>query len=91
MNFKDFEIRRAGEEKYRFELIKWQVDTFTHNRYCFAVGFLTYDTDDGTFGFESVGLRYMEHYQEGLNDFILRWCELEELIIEAEENDDDKF
>lgn len=89
MSFKDFEIRRTNEEKYKFELVKWTRDD--HGRYCFVVGFLTYDTDGQTFEFESVGLRYMEHYQTGLNDFVLRWCELEELIIDAEENDNDEF
>lgn len=89
MNFKDFEIRRTNNDKYNFELVKWRADD--NSPYCFVVGILTYDAKNETFHFESVGLRYFEYYQKGLNDFIFRWCELEQLIIKAEEDDDDKF
>lgn len=89
MKYKHFEIRKPtilGKQptedyyKYNFDLVKW-ADDYSH---CWSVGFLRYRTNGDGFEFESVGLRYLKYREEGLEEFILKWCELQEIIIENE-------
>lgn len=89
MTYKNFEIRKPtllgnppSEDyfKYNFDVVKWNTD---HSN-CYSIGFLRYDKKEGNFKFESVGLRYLEHREKGLEKFLLRWCELQKHIIESE-------
>ena len=43
-------------------------------RYCFSVAMLTWDKKEQSFDFESVGLRYLQHRVDGLEDYILKFC-----------------
>ena len=70
-----------------FDLVKWEA----HNpievtelstgkkkistRSCFTVGTIRWDTREPGFEFESCGLRFLENYVEGLNQFVLDFCE----------------
>ena len=90
MRYKNFEIRKPtilGKPptedyfKYNFDLVKWSAD----NSYCWSIGFLHYRTNGDGFEFESVGLRYFNDREEGLEEFILRWCEFQAFIIESKE------
>ena len=92
MKFKRFEIRKPtiiGKPptddyfKYNFDLVKWSAD----NSHCWSVGELRYRTGGDGFEFESVGLRYLEDREEGLEEFILKWCELQEIVIENEDEE----
>lgn len=44
-------------------------------RSCFSIGFLTWNEKECRFEFESCGLRYLEHIIDGLEKFILDFCE----------------
>lgn len=44
-------------------------------RSCFSIGFLTWNAKEHDFEFESCGLRYLEHRIDGLEKFILDFCE----------------
>ena len=44
-------------------------------RYCFSIATLTWNKKEQTFEFESVGLRYLQHRVDGLEDYILNFCE----------------
>lgn len=44
-------------------------------RSCFTIGFLNWDEKEHDFEFESCGLRYLEHRVDGLEKFILDFCE----------------
>ena len=44
-------------------------------RSCFSIGFLTWDEKECGFEFESCGLRYLKHRIDGLEKFILDFCE----------------
>lgn len=90
MRFKQFEIRKptligspSTEDyyKYNFDIVKWADD----NSHCWSIGFLRWDKKEPCFKFESVGTRYLEYREDGLEEWILKWCELKELEYEYEE------
>lgn len=74
-------------EPYKFDLVKWRnhspidgFDLYTGNkkittRSCFSVGALIWHDDDCYFEFKSCGLRYLKHRVDGLEQFILDFCE----------------
>ena len=89
MRYKNFEIRKPfvfGKPptkdyfKYNFDLVKWNDD----NSNCISLAFLRYDKKEGCFNFDGVGTRYLKYREDGLEEFILRWCKLMEVIIEGE-------
>jgi hypothetical protein len=92
MRFKQFEIRKPtfigdgpGEEyfKYNFDLVKWADD----NSYCWSIGHLEYNRKESCFEFRSVGSRYFECREPGLEEWVMKWCELKEIEYEYEENE----
>lgn len=52
-------------------------------RYCFSIATLTWNRKEESFDFESVGLRYLQHRVDGLEEYILKFCE--EMIKEFDE------
>lgn len=74
-------------EPYKFDLVKWNdcdpyevIDSVTGKkktvtRNCFTVGTLIWDKKEKYFWFESYGLRYFEEHTNGLDEFILDFCE----------------
>lgn len=44
---------------------------------CFSIGFLIWDPKELHFKFKSVGTRYLEERKDGLEKFILDFCEKE--------------
>ena len=90
MTFKNFEIRKPtllGKPptedyyKYNFDLVKWSPDY----SYCWSIGHLEYNRREPCFEFKSYGLRYFRDREDGLEEFILKWCELQTIIIENSE------
>lgn len=81
----------------RYELIKWYDhepievtsmrtgDKKTSTRSCFVVAWLTWDTNEHGWDMESVGLRLVEHWSNGLDQFILKWCEMAAVCMEEDE------
>ena len=37
------------------------------------------DRKDGYFEFRSCGTRYLEHREDGLEEWLLKWCEMKEV------------
>lgn len=74
-------------EPYKFDLVKWEehepaevVDWVTGEkkivtRGCFTIGTLIWNDREPCFEFESCGLRYLEYRIDGLEKFILDFCE----------------
>lgn len=74
-------------EPYKFDLVKWNdcdpyevVDSVTGKkktitRYCFSVGTLIWDEKEKYFWFKSCWLRYFKEHINGLDEFILDFCE----------------
>ena len=75
-------------EPYKFDLVKWverdkprEVLNLStgkkelSSRHCFSIGFLEWDPKEQYFNFKSVGLRYLEYRIDGLESWIIKFCE----------------
>ena len=89
MRFKNFEIRKCtfiGDSptpdyhKWNFDLVKWEncYDS-SDKEYCFSVGHLEWNLKESCFEFKSCGLRYLEYREDGLEEWLLKWCEMKEI------------
>ena len=96
MKFKDFEIRPVKSldgviDTKRFELVKWYDyepyvhDESTSTRSCFVVAWLKWNDKEPCFELTSVSLRLVENWVDGLDKFILKWCEMAEVCMEEDE------
>lgn len=88
MKFKNFEIRpykhfNGSYVDGKYELVKWNS---TGN--CFVVAFIEYDTGEQWWDFRGVGLRYQEHYEDGLNEFILKYLAVLLLVEKAKHEEE---
>ena len=96
MKFKDFEIRPVKSidgvtDPNRFELVKWyDHEPYIHGeststRSCFVVAWLEWNDKEPCFDLTSVGLRLGENWGDGLDQFIIKWCEMAEVCMEEDE------
>lgn len=96
MQFKDFEIRPVKSldgviDPKRFELVKWyDHEPYVHGeststRSCFVVAWLEWNDKEPCFELVSVGLRLVKNWAEGLDKFIIKWCEMAEVCMEDDE------
>ena len=96
MKFKDFEIRPVKSldgviDPKRFELVKWYDHKpyihgeSTSTRSCFVVAWLEWNHKEPCFELKSVGLRLVENWVDGLDQFIIKWCEMAAVCMEEEE------
>ena len=81
----------------RFELVKWydhEPTSVTNmrtgekrisTRSCFVVAWLEGNAKESCFELTSVGLRLVENWADGLDKFILKWCEMAEVCMEEDE------
>lgn len=95
MQFKDFEIRPVKSidgviDPKRFELVKWyDHEPYIHGeststRSCFVVAWLEWNDKEPCFELVSVGLRLVENWSDGLDKFIIKWCEMAEVCMEED-------
>ena len=81
----------------RFELVKWYDhepmpvtnmrtgEKMISPRSCFVVAWLERNDKDMGFELTSVGLRLVENWVDGLDQFIVKWCEMAEVCMEDNE------
>lgn len=84
MRFKTFNIRPTQPAKdasgnLQYEIVKW-IDGLS----CFVVGFLTRNKQND-WEFRSVGMRYFENWEPGLEKYIATYCDLIDVCVESEE------
>lgn len=88
MRFKDFEIRPVSKNAAcnEFELVKWvnKKDCIPSN-FCYVVAFIKYN--GSYWELQSVGLRLMRDWVEGLNKWILAWCDMAIVCMEEDEDE----
>lgn len=95
MQFKDFEIRPVKSldgviDPKRFELVKWYdhephvYGESTSTRSCFVVAWLEWNDKEPCFELTSVGLRLVENWVDGLDQFIVKWCEMAKVCMEED-------
>ena len=96
MKFKDFEIRPVKSldgviDNKRFELVKWyDHEPYIHGeststRSCCVVAWLKWNDKEPCFELTSVGLRLVKNWVDGLDQFIIKWCEMAVVCMEEEE------
>lgn len=96
MKFKDFEIRPVKSpdgviDTKRFELVKWyDHEPYIHGeststRSCFVVAWLEWNDKEPCFELKSVGLRLVKDWVDGLDQFIIKWCEMAEVCMEEDD------
>ena len=92
MRFKHFEIRKqtfVGEpptedyHKYNFDIVKWS----DNNTWCFSIGTLRWNKGEDCFDFESVLTRYLEEREDGLEEWLIAWCQLKGIEYKYEEEE----
>ena len=78
----------------RFELVKWYNHKPTpvtnmrtgeksiSTRSCFVVAWLERKDKELGFDLTSVGLRLVKNWADGLDQFIIKWCEMAEVCME---------
>lgn len=84
---------------HRFDLVKWVqrdepievIDLPTGDRrlsteYCYTVAWLNWNPKDEYFDFESCGTRYLRDRVDGLEEWILEFCDRMEKVL-GEEDD----
>lgn len=92
-------IDSPKDRPIEFNLVKWQ----EHKPYevtnwkteekeiitksCFVIAKLWWNNKEPCFEFESIGLRYLEYREDGLEEWLLKWCELKAFEILYETND----
>lgn len=83
MRYKNFEIRPVPEsrDKNKFELVRWY-----NNGSCYVLAFIEYDSKSD-WSINSVGMRLMEGWIDGLDKYILAWTVLKDLCMESNEDD----
>ena len=81
----------------RFELVKWYEheptpvrnmrtgEKMISTRSCFVVAWLEWNDKELDFDLKSVGLRLVENWVDGLDKFIIKWCEMAEVCMEESE------
>ena len=91
MRFKQFEIRKPtflgsppteDYYEYNFDIVKWADD----NSHCWSIGSLKWNDREPCFEFESCGLRYLKFREDGLEEWLLKWCELKEIEYKYKED-----
>lgn len=80
----------------RFELVKWYEhgpqevtnlrtgEKRISTRSCFVVAWLEWNAKEPCFELISVGLRLVENWADGLDKFIIKWCEMAEVCMEED-------
>lgn len=76
----------------RWDVVKWQkrekpmevTDLETGKKkmqetFCFSIATVEWNEKDHCWEFRSYGTRFLEYYEEGLCEFILKWLELTDL------------
>ena len=80
-------------DPYEFDLVKWREhepyevtdwqsgEKKLSTKYCFSIARLWWNDKEPCFEFESVGLRYLEYREDGLEEWLMKWCKLKEYEI----------
>lgn len=83
MKYKNFEIRPVPEsqDENKFELVRWY-----NNGSCYVLAFIEYDPKSD-WSINSVGMRLIEAWIDGLDKYILAWTVLKDLCMEDNKDD----
>ena len=80
-------------DPYKFDLVKWEqhepyevIDLETGEKKwstenCFTIAWLKWNPKECYFKFDSCGTRYLEHRIDGLEEWILEFCDMMEKVL----------
>lgn len=93
MRFKDFEIRpelqdfKGNAIRNKYELVKWaeMKDNQITPNFCYVVAFLEWNPKEPCWELRPVGLRLMQDWVDGLDKWIIKWCEMAAVCMEEDE------
>jgi hypothetical protein len=74
MRFKTFEIRKCNGNDDKLEVVKW----FNHS--CIVIAFIEYNPKELGWSLRSVGMRFVDEYEEGLAEYIKNFMNLVECV-----------
>ena len=72
--------RSKPERVYDLSLGEYKMS----DTYCFTVAAIEWDENEPCWEFRSFGTRFLEFYEEGLCEFVLKWTELASLTRSVE-------
>ena len=84
MKYKNFEIRPVPEskEENKFELVNWYKEAN-----CYVLAFIEYNPKTDCWNINSVGMRLIENWEDGLDKYILSWMKLMAVCMENNKDD----
>lgn len=74
-NSYDVELWRHADEPFESTNIKTGEKSIEQD-YCFSIATIIYDEHNHEWSLKSVGTRFLDFYEEGLNEYILKWIAL---------------
>lgn len=74
MRFKNFEVRTNQGNPEKLEVVKWFGDS------CIVIAFIEYDPKEPGWCLRSVGMRFIDEYEEGLSEYIKHFMALVECV-----------
>lgn len=84
MRYKNFEIRPVPEskEENKFELVRWYKETS-----CYVIAFIEYNSKSDYWQINSVEMRLIEDWEDGLDKYISSWVKLIEVCMRNDKDD----
>lgn len=87
MKYRDFEIRKHNApvddgrtNKPRYELVKWFKRDNGEPPYCIVIAFITYNAKEPCWEFQSVGMRFIDYFETGLDEYVRNYIHILDLI-----------
>lgn len=90
MRFKNFEIRECEKGFRKYEVVKWRQCMTKNGEYSYPIAYIEYSFKEPFWEFKSIGTRYLENREEGLEEYILEYIELLDTCIKYKEKEWDE-
>lgn len=85
MKYRDFEIRKctgSPAAEPRYELVKWFRRDNGEPPYCIVIGWIKRNNRECAWDFASVGMRFIDYYEDGLAEYVRWYVHILEMIWE---------
>ena len=81
--FKDFSFELpvvigGKPPKDTYDLVKWQTES-GERKTNFVVATISYNDKEPSWEFKSCGMKFLKYYEDGLNEFVIKYIELLDL------------
>ena len=77
---KRWDIVKWAKHDKPMEVTDWETgEKKMQDKFCFSIATVEWNEKDPCWEFQSYGTRFLEYYEEGLCEFVLKWLELTDL------------